>query len=469
MQQSATLKRSLGLGAIVLLGIGYMTPMVVFDTVGIVSGETGGHVPTAYVIALAAMLFTALSYGRMVRVYPSAGSAYTYTQKALNPHLGFMVGWSSLIAYVFLPMTNAFLTQIYMSALFPSVPSWMWVVGFAAFVTIVNAMGMKSTSNLNTLLVVFQFLVIVIFIVLAARALYNGVGYGAIFTIEPFYKSGMDTSGLIAGATLLCFSFLGFDAVTMYSEETPNPVKTIPRAIFLTALAGGVLFITVSYFVQALFPSVNDFHDPSSASPEVALKVAGQLFQAFFLAGALAGTIASGLASHASVSRLLYVMGRDGVIPRKIFGYVHPRLHTPLFNVIIVGIVTCSAILFTLDTATSFVSFGGLVAFTFVNLCVIAHYAVKKKEINSPMKIIVNVIAPVIGAAFVGLLWFNLEEVSFKLGLIWTALGVLYLMYLTKMFKQKPIDIAFDEAEESSYIETEEDTETASKEKRKTS
>ena len=453
MQQPATLKRSLGLWAIVLLGIGYMTPMVVFDTIGVVSGETGGHVPAAYLVALAAMLFTACSYGKMVRIYPSAGSAYTYTQKSLNPYLGFMVGWSSLIAYLFLPMTNAFLSQIYLTALFPEVPSWAWVVGFATLMTLVNAMGMKSTANLNTMLVIFQSLVIVIFVVLAIRTLSNGAGYGTPFTLEPFYKPGMEMGGLIAGATILCFSFLGFDAVTMYSEETPDPVKTIPRAIILTAVAGGILFIVVSYFVQALFPHVTDFQNPESSSPEVALKVAGQLFQAFFLAGALAGTIASGLASHASVSRLLYVMGRDKVIPKKLFGYVHPRLHTPLFNVVFVGVVTCSALFFDLDTATSFVSFGGLVAFTFVNVCVVMHYAIKEKAIHSVSEVFANVVAPVIGAMFVGLLWYNLEETSFKLGLIWTVLGVLYLMYLTKMFRVQPVDIHFEEADESSVIE----------------
>lgn len=102
-----------------MLGVGYMTPMVAFDTLGIVSAETSGHVPASYVIALLRMLFTAASYGKMVKVYPVAGSAYTYTQKTISKKLGFFVGWASLLDYLFLPMVNALLSKIYLSALFP--------------------------------------------------------------------------------------------------------------------------------------------------------------------------------------------------------------------------------------------------------------------------------------------------------------------------------------------------------------
>lgn len=99
-QNTSTLKRSLGLWAIVGLGLGYMTPTTVFDTFGIVSGETNGVVPLAYLVALVAMVFTAVSYGRMTRFFPSAGSAYTYTSETMHPNVGFLVGWASLLDYL---------------------------------------------------------------------------------------------------------------------------------------------------------------------------------------------------------------------------------------------------------------------------------------------------------------------------------------------------------------------------------
>src|SRR5687767_3167569 len=100
--QSSGLKRTLGLWAIVALGLGYMTPTVMFDTFGIVSDQTDGAVPTAYLVALVVMFFTAISYGRMVRVFPSAGSAYTYTRETMHPGLGFLVGWTAMLDYLLL-------------------------------------------------------------------------------------------------------------------------------------------------------------------------------------------------------------------------------------------------------------------------------------------------------------------------------------------------------------------------------
>ncbi|WP_027415543.1 APC family permease [Aneurinibacillus terranovensis] len=449
MEKVVTLKRALGLWPIVMLGVGYMTPMVVFDTFGIASQSTNGLVPLAYIIALVAMLFTAFSYGKMVKAFPSAGSAYTYTQKTINPHLGFLVGWSSLLDYLLLPMVNALLAQIYLTAVFPDVPKWIWVVGFVLFVTFLNMWSVISTANFNTILVVYQFLVIAFFIVLAVRELTHGAGYGSVLTTQPFYKQGMHISALVAGATVLCFSFLGFDAVTTYSEETPNPVQTIPKAILLTAFIGGIIFILGSYFTQAVFPDVSAFKNPDATSPEIALYTGGRVFQLFFLAGSLAGVISSGLSSHASVSRLLYVMGRDNVLPKKLFGYVHPRWRTPVFNVILVGFVSLTALLFNLETAASFINFGALIAFTFVNVSVIAHYTVKRKRYKTLKDFLSHVVIPTIGAAFVAVLWYNLEHNSFMLGTGWSIIGFIYLLYLTKMFKMKPIDIHFEEAEES--------------------
>ncbi|MDI8750172.1 putrescine/proton symporter PlaP, partial [Salmonella enterica subsp. enterica serovar Montevideo] len=127
------LRKTLTLVPVVMMGLAYMQPMTLFDTFGIVSGLTDGHVPTAYAFALIAILFTALSYGKLVRRYPSAGSAYTYAQKSISPTVGFMVGWSSLLDYLFAPMINILLAKIYFEALVPSIPSWVFVVALVAF------------------------------------------------------------------------------------------------------------------------------------------------------------------------------------------------------------------------------------------------------------------------------------------------------------------------------------------------
>ena len=206
----------------------------------------------------------------------------------------------------------------------------------------------------------------------------------------------------------------------------------IPKAIFLTAMYGGIIFIVASFFMQLFFPDIHRFKDPDAALPEIALYVGGKLFQSIFLCTTFVNTLASGLASHASVSRLLYVMGRDNVFPERIFGYVHPKWRTPALNVIMVGIVALSALFFDLVTATALINFGALVAF------------------NKTWKDRLHyLLLPMVGALTVGVLWINLEATSLTLGLVWAALGLLYLTYLTRRFRKPPPQFDAAKAEQA--------------------
>lgn len=452
MNESIVLKRTLGVWQIVMLGMGWMVPMIMFDTFGIASELSGGLVPLAYIIALGAMLFTAFSYGKMVRAFPSAGSSYTYTQKTMSPYLAFFVGWASLLDYLLIPMISALLIQIYCTAIFPDIPPWIWIAGYVIVATAINMWSVNLTANVNSALVLFQIVVIVCFVFLAVKELQNGMGVGAPLTTQPFYHLDFHLSGVIAAATVLCFSFLGFDAVTNYTEEALNPTKDIPKAIFITALAGGIIFIVGSYFTQALFPNPSSFQDPGATAPEISLYTGGKLFQLFFLSASFAGSFASGLASHASVSRLLYVMGRDNALPKKLFGYLHPQWRTPVFNVLLVGAVCLTAIFFNLEMAAALVNFGALIAFTFVNLSVIAYYAIKLKRYKTPRDFFSHVIMPIIGAAFVAVLWFHLELKSFILGVCWVVIGFIYLACLTRLFKSKPGSIEIHDGLEGQNV-----------------
>lgn len=410
------LRKSLKLWQVVMMGLAYLTPMTVFDTFGIVSGISNGHVPASYLLALAGVLFTAISYGKLVRQFPEAGSAYTYAQKSISPHVGFMVGWSSLLDYLFLPMINVLLAKIYLSALFPEVPPWVWVVTFVAILTAANLKSVNLVANFNTLFVLVQISIMVVFVILVVQGLHKGEGVGTVWSLQPFISQNAHLIPIITGATIVCFSFLGFDAVTTLSEETPDAARVIPKAIFLTAMYGGIIFIVASFFMQLFFPDIHRFKDPDAALPEIALYVGGKLFQSIFLCTTFVNTTASGTASHASVSRLLYVMGRDNVFPERIFGYVHPKWRTPALNVIMVGIVALSALFFDLVTATALINFGALVAFTFVNLSVFNHFW-RRKGYNKTWKDRLHyLLLPMVGALTVGVLWINLEATSLTLG-----------------------------------------------------
>lgn len=342
----AQLRKSLKLWQVVVMGLAYLTPMTVFDTFGIVSGISNGHVqpPTCWPGRSTVYRHQLWKAGAPV----STGRLGLYLcTKAINPHVGFMVGWSSLLDYLFLPMINVLLAKIYLSALFPGVAPWIWVVMFVAILTAANLKSVNLVANFNALFVLVQVAIIVVFIFLVVQGLHKGEGVGTVWSLQPFISQNAHLIPIITGATIVCFSFLGFDAVTTLSEETPDAARTIPKAIFLTALYGGLIFIAASFFMQLFFPDISRFKDPDAALPEIALYVGGKLFQSIFLCTTFVNTLASGLASHASVSRLLYVMGRDNVFPEKYFGYVHPKWRTPALNVIMVGIVALSALFLT--------------------------------------------------------------------------------------------------------------------------
>ena len=432
------LRKSLRLWQVVVIGLAYIAPMTVFDTFGIVSGITAGHVPSAYVLALLGILFTAVSYGTLVRRFPQSGSAYTYTQRAINPYVGFLVGWSSLLDYLLLPMVNALLAKLYLSAMFPEVPEWIWVAGFVTLISLVNMRSINLVANFNTLFVAVQILIMAVFVYLCLRGLHQGEGLGTAWSLTPFADEKTQFSALMAGATILCFSFLGFDAVTTLSEETHQPEKVIPRAIFLIALIGGVVFILISFFIQSYFPTMDRFHDHEAALPEIALYVGGKLFQSIFIACTVINTIASGLASQASVSRLLFVMGRDKVIPHNVFARLHPRFKTPVLNIAIVGFIALSAIFFDLVTATSVINFGALVAFSFVNLSVINHCYLREGRNQGLANKLKYLVLPTIGFCIIAMLWLDLDEHSLLFGGAWALFGVIYLTWLTKSFRVAP-------------------------------
>jgi putrescine importer len=445
--KEATLKRTLTLFPVVLFGLAYMAPMTVFTTYGVVDQTTHGLVASAYIFALIGMLFTAYSYGQMVKAYPVSGSAYTYTQKSINANIGFLVGWAILMDYLFIPMINYLVAGIYLASAFPAVPQWIWIVLFIIIITVINILGVKIATNTNLLMIAFQFLVVAAFLFFSIKGLVDGKGEHTLLSTLPFFNGHVPLALVLAGSSILCLSFLGFDSVSTFTEETIDAKRTIPRAIMLVTLIGGILFIVTSYFAQLVYPNFNAFHDPNSGAKEIAQYIGGNLFGAIFLAGMVISCFASALSSHASVARLLYAMGRDRVLPKKVFGYVNPRFRTPVYNILIVSLLSLTGLMLSLTLAASFINFGALTAFTFVNISVIAHYFVRRKQ-RDGRGVFLYLILPLMGAGVDIWLWTSLDRNSLLLGCIWTAIGFIYLMGLTRMFTKKPPELDFSEREE---------------------
>jgi putrescine importer len=426
------LRRTLSLRQIVFLGLAYMAPLAVFDTFGIVADTTGGHVPLSYLVILGAVVITALSYARIVPLFPRAGSAYTYTREAINPHLGFLVGWAATLDYLLLPMINALLSSIYMTVAFPGIPAWVWIVSTIVLCTVLNLTGVKLAANVNIGLVVIQVVVALAFVVLATKNILEGAN-GAGFSWTPFYSADVDPSAIGAGAAILALSFLGFDAISTMAEEARDPKRDIPRAIMIIVAAAGAFFVTITYVMQVLFPDVAAVGDIVGASPEIAKYIGGAAFQAIFIGGYMTAVYGCGITQQMSAARLIYAMGRDGVLPTRLFGVLN-RSGVPAANVVLIGLLASSAVFLDLYQAASLINFGAFVAFAFVNLAVIFTYARLLPDRDRRSKL-GFVVLPAIGVLINVWLWLNLESSAKVVGLVWVVLGLGVLLWRTRFFR----------------------------------
>lgn len=438
--QEPHLKRTLGLPSVLLFGLAYMAPLIVYGTYGVLAGASQDTAALAYLIALIAIVFTALSYGKLARLFPVAGSAYTYTRKSFNSHLGFMIGWATLLDYFFLPMVIWLIGAAYLGAAFPSVPTWIWIVAFIVFTSALNIVGIELAARFNIVLMIVQLGITAMFVVLCLHYAAAAAGPGGLIAAQPFFQPHVPLSATMAGAAIAAYSYLGFDAVSTLTEETIEPEKTIPRAIVLIALVGGAIFVIAAYTLQLAHPGAV-FKDPDSAAFEIARKVGGDIFVTIFLAGLILAQFASGISAQASVGRLLYAMGRDEVLPRSIFGYIHPRFRTPAINIAIAGIVGLIALKLDVATSTSFINFGAFLAFTSVNLCVIRQYFSGAAGTRG-FGFLGGLVFPLIGAVTDIWLLCSLERTAIVLGIIWFVLGVVYLGWITRCFRQAPPEMA---------------------------
>ncbi|MGE8475370.1 MAG: APC family permease, partial [Paraburkholderia hospita] len=350
------------------------------------------------------------------------------------------IGWATLLDYFFLPMVIWLIGAAYLNAAFPHVPSWIWIVAFIVLTSGLNIVGIELAARFNIVLMVVQLAIVAMFVALCWHYASAAAGPGGIAMAEPFFKPHVPLGATMAGAAIAAYSYLGFDAVSTLTEETIDPKKNMPRAILLIALIGGAIFVIAAYTMQLAHPGV-EFKDTDSAAFEVAKMIGGDIFVTVFLAGLILAQFASGISAQASVGRLLYAMGRDEILPKRFFGYIHPRFKTPAINIAIAGIVGLIALKLDVATSTSFINFGAFLAFTAVNLCVVRLY-LSGNHGDRKIGVFGGLVFPLIGAVADIWLLASLEKTALVLGAVWFVLGIAYLCWITRLFRQAPPEVA---------------------------
>ena len=440
------LKRVLGLWDLIYYGVILTSPIAAVPLFGEAQVLSHGHSAATMLLAMVAMSVTAISFGRMAFVYPSAGSVYTYVSRGVNPHLGFVVGWAMFLEYLFQPVQNALYAVLAIQRMAPRIPFAVLALLTVGFITLMTVQGIKFTARTNEVLLGFMVLVTAIFLVEAVRYIVLHDHYSGLFSFKPVYNPAtFNLRGLAAGTSLAALVFIGFDGVSILAEEVKNPKRNVLLATVLVVIFTGLFSGLQVYLAQRVWPDYTTMQNPETAFMDVAKQASGPMLFAAYGVMLLVSSIACGLAGHVGAARLLYSMGRDDVLPKKIFGHLSLKKSNPIYNIWIVGGLAYIAVLtIPWELAAEVVTFGALIAFMGVNLAAMRHFWFSPEAIGK-RNFFIDAFVPGFGLLFCFILLLSLQSWTKYAGLVWLVVGILYAAYTTRGFRVRPKMFDFSE------------------------
>jgi amino acid transporter len=429
------LKRVLGLWELVLYGIILVQPTAAMPLYGNVADKAQGHVVTTILIGMVAMLFTAISYGRMANAYPTAGSAYSYVGQELHSSLGYLTGWAMVFDYVLNPIISVIWCSKAAMNFFPNAPYALWAVFFALLFTGLNLRGIKASARTNQWIAGGLTLVVMAFLAAAVRYVWNATDPAPDRFLLPIYDpQTFSLAAVSRGASLAMLTYIGFDAISTLSEEAHNPRRNILLATVLTCLVTGILCGAQVYAAQLVWPeSAKSFKDLDTAFVEVAGRAGGPLLLMAVNLALLVAQTGSGAGAHLAAGRLLYGMGRDNAIPSRFFAALAPRTRIPRNNIVLVGVLALAgAFAISFEIGCEMLNFGALIGFMGVNLSAFVRYYIRGNRKNP-----LNLVLPLTGFLICLYLWLSLSPLAKIVGLSWLATGLLYGAWKTNWFRRK--------------------------------
>ena len=445
------LKRSLSVWELTAFGLNYMIPIAPAIIFGFVLTTSGGTVALPYLIAGVAMFFTALSYGAMVQNFPLAGSIYNYVSRGWNPHIGFLAGWILILDYILIPTVTAMSASIYIREYYPQVPYAVWLLLFAVAMGTLNLFGVELMAKLGLWLLLIG--EVVIFVGFAVWIWATHKQNLPLITTMPFKFDSVST--LMTATSLAVLSYLGFDAVTTLSEETNNPRRDIPKAVYLSVIIGAATMFITGYLGMLLIPNWREFAGNENWVATTLFQVAKRAndtwFPVFYTAGFLIAMGVFNVVATAAGARLLYGMGRDGMIPRGIFGKINKRFQTPHWNIIIIVVIEyVLGVVMSIASITNLINYGALGGFLALNIGVVWLYFIKKTGV-SPYKmgntadwqprgghLLRFLVAPVLGVLIVAWVWSSMDRRTLLVGTTWLVIGIVYEVILTRGWRTLP-------------------------------
>ena len=420
------LRRTLTLWDLILYGMIVLQPVAPMSAFGALSDRGRGHVVTAILIAMVAMLFTAISYGMLARVHPSAGSAYTYVGQEIHPGIGYLTGWAMVMDYILNPLICTILCSKLTQNILPEVPYWVLAVFYAVAFTALNLRGVKTSARINDVLAGAMTIVVIVFFAYVARFLIQLHTYGPGFFSKPFYDPATFNLNLIFhGTSIAVLTYIGFDAISTLSEEvTSDDKRTVGRAIIGVLFLSAGLFGVLSWVLGDLMSGFS-LKDPAAAVYEVAEWAVGP-WLSITIAWAMATVVglASALPMQVGVARVMYAMGRDRQLPAAL-ARVHPVYGTPYVGMLVTAAISIGVALAMrnrLDDLTAVVNFGALSGFLLLHVSVIVLFWVRRRT----GRWLVHLGVPLAGIAVVLAVLSGMSSLAMMLGLTWLGIGLAY-------------------------------------------
>jgi APA family basic amino acid/polyamine antiporter len=436
------LKRVLGLWSLVAIGIGCTIGAGIFVMPGVVAAQHAGPgILLSFVLAAIACAIAALCYAELAVIIPAAGSAYSYTYATLGELAAWLIGWNLLLEYGLANSAVAagwggYLGQILASIDIHLPPELMYATGqeipgggtgwvnlpaviAIALPTFLLLLGIRESARFNNALVTAKILVLLLFVALCVPAVKMG-------HFSPFLPFGWQ--GVISGAGVLFFLFVGFDAVSTVAEECVDPQRDLPRAILIGLALIAILYVSVTFVLLGIIPpeQLGIVQEPLAHG----LDLTGHPVAAWVLSAvAVVGILGIVLVGSIGQTRILFVMSRDGLMPR-FMGAVHARTGTPAASTLLLGAVTAVlAGTIPLDALADLVSIGTLAAFSAVSLAVIA-LREQEPELERRFRAPGSPWLPIIGIAINLWLMSALSEAVWIRFGVWIVLGlVIYFLW----------------------------------------
>ena len=440
------LKRVLGLWDLIYYGVILTSPIAAVPLFGEAQVLSHGHAATTMLLAMVAMSVTAISFGRMATVYPSSGSVYTYISKGMNPHVGFVVGWAMFLEYLFQPIQNALYAVLAIQRMAPKIPFAILAALAVGLITYMTVQGIKFTARTNEVLLSFMVLVTAAFLVEAFRFILTHHHVSGLVSLQPIYDPRtFQLRAVASGTSLAALVFIGFDGVSILAEEVKNPRRNVLLASVLVCIFTGLFSGFQVYMAQRVWPDYTTLQNPETAFMDVARAASGPWLFAAYGIMLLVSSIACGLAGHVGAARLLYSMGRDDVLPKKVFGHISAKKGNPIYNVWIVGVLAYIGVLtIPWELSAEVVTFGALIAFMGVNLVSLLHFWFGP-EARGKRNFFVDAVVPGFGFVFCFGLLFSLQTWTKWAGIVWLIVGIVYAAYKTKGFTLRPKLFDFSE------------------------